>query len=186
MDNTNNYADIQHTMFKNKCHLNRNLPGLLIPWRTFRLYILFRKSPLYGDERRMHFYGHEEKCTYNQCRTGRVQNIVCNKKDGWDSLINLLEVKYRRKYISAKIYGKSSPALTEFDVLHREYVNGRLVTTTQNDPAFDKEGNITMYKKAEDDSDIVFPVIQPDKIILHFNVDLKGNVHIFENQDTVL
>lgn len=185
MDNTNNYSENQRNIFLAGCHAKMNLPGLLIPWRTFRLYVYFKASALHGEAKRRHFYGHEEKCTYNQCRTGRVQNIVCSKKDGWDSLINLLEVKYRRKYISAKIYGKSSPKLTEFDILHREYVNGRLVTTTQNDPVFN-EGNITMYKRSEDDNDLVVPVVQPDKIILHFNVDLKGNIHIFENQDTVL
>lgn len=83
--------------------------------------------------------------------------------------------KYKRKYVSAKIYSKSDPLSTDFDILHREYLNGRLLTTSQNDPVF-TDGNMILYKK--DQNGIITTYERPANIILYYFVGETGRVEI--------
>jgi len=172
------YSQDKATLFINKCHITRNLRGLILPWLSFRLYVYFKDSQTYGSGSKGHFYGEEQQVTYSQCLNGKVKNIVLSKETGYQRLVDLLEKgKFKRKFISAQLYSKSDRYLDNFDILHREYHNGKLVLSSQNDPFF-KEGNMLRMKK--DETGIVTEINSPAFTTLFFSIDEKGRLQISE------
>jgi len=140
------------------------------------MYMQYKDNPQYGKNSKCHYYGHEQRITYNQCRSQRFPDIPLSKEMGYKSLVEMAEgSKYKRKYVSAKIYSKSDPLSTDFDILHREYLNGRLLTTSQNDPVF-TDGNMILYKK--DQNGIITTYERPANIILYYFVGETGRVEI--------
>ena len=139
-EKSNNYID--------RLHLTKKIHGLLIPWLSFRLYIHFKSSQEYGKDSRCHFYGQEQRCTYNQCIHGHVETIILDKLAGYNNLVHLVEKgSFKGKYKTAKIYSRT-PGLGKFDILHREYYKGKLNTDTVDDPVLDvaDQHRILYYK----------------------------------------
>src|SRR5687768_15585203 len=104
------------TITKSKAKDTNDIKQLLLPWLSFRLYIVFKQP----EKTRRHFYGDEHQCTYNQCLHGKVPNIVLRKCKGYTNLIGLVEKEFKGKYQSAAIYRCSAPG-GAFDVLCRRY-----------------------------------------------------------------
>lgn len=180
MDNST-YAQNKAQLFINKCHADRQLRGLLIPWLSFRLYVYFKSSEKYGSGSKAHFYGEEQQVTYSQCLNGKVENIFLSKQIGYHRLVDLLEKgKFKRKYVSAQIYSKSDPYVDNFDILHREYHNGKLVLHNHNDPFF-RDGTMIRWKK--DDAGTVTEIFHPDSITLYFKIDERGRLLIGETRE---
>lgn len=179
---TYNYAQEKAQLFINTCHSKRNLRGLLIPWLSFRLYVYFKDNKDYANgSKSRHFYGEEQQVTYSQCLNGKVENILLSKQIGYQRLVDLLEKgKFKRKYISAQIYSKSDPFNDNFDILHREYHNGKLVLHSQNDPFF-REGNMLRMKK--DDAGTITELCHAASITLYFTIDRHGRLLIGETKE---
>lgn len=136
------YTDSQKLLFGLKYHDTREICGLLFQYNQFRMYIKFKDTKEYGSGKKVHLYGQEHRCTYNQCLHNRVPNIVLDRYQGYHKLVDLLERgTYKGKYNNAKIYSRL-PGTDNFDILHREYDKGKLIKDTVNDPVFDHENKI--------------------------------------------
>lgn len=135
------------------------------------MYVYFKDNKEYANgSKSRHFYGEEQQVTYSQCLNGKVENILLSKQIGYQRLIDLLEKgKFKKKYISAQIYSKSNQySDNNFDILHREYHNGKLVLHSQNDPVF-KDGNMICMKK--DEGGLITEINQAAIITLFFSIE---------------
>lgn len=108
-------------MINLKAHQTGNIKHFLSPYFLFRAYIVFKNG------KRMHLYGNEHSCTYNQLRYGRYDNIPLSREKGYMELLNLVEKNYKGKYTVAKIY-RREPGQKDFNIICRHYdSNGELV-----------------------------------------------------------
>lgn len=145
-----NYSDSQKIMWETKAHQTRDIRYLLIPFFCFKLSIRFKPSPEYkGNTGSLTFYGHEHSCSYKQCIAGHVKDILLDRMKGYNELIKKVELEYKGKYTSAKIYGRS-PGELMFPTLHRTYYNGKLDKESVVDPVIDlKDEFKTLYYRLE-------------------------------------
>ena len=103
-------------------------------------YLLFRAAISFKNNKKIHLYGHEHSCTYNQVLTGFVSSIDLNAEKGYTDLIKYIQGKAKAGFIkSAKIYGRSVPG-QPFDTLHRNWYGGDWEEI--NDPVIPAENNI--------------------------------------------
>lgn len=163
----------EQTQFKQltnleKGHVKKNIKYLLQQHYWFRLWIRFKYDPDYhGPDRAsggLHFYGNEHKCTYNQCVSGKVKEIVLDRWKGYNDLIQLIEKgEFKGKYITAKIYGYD-PQTGAYDILHRVYLRGKLQKKEVNDPVLDtKDEFLTLHFTIQDNRVIIQDPPSADK-----------------------
>lgn len=119
-----------------KPHIEQNLHQLLIPFLKFRAYVKFKSLNQYSKHNTCHFYAQEQRCTYNQCLHFHVPYIELDRVAGYERLVDLIERRYKGKYLSADIYGRV-PGENKFDIIHRRYLKGKLDKETVNDPVID-------------------------------------------------
>lgn len=145
-----------------KAHQTGNIKHFLTPYFLFRCYIVFKNG------KKVHLYGNEHQCTYNQLRYGRFENIPLNREKGYTDLIDLVEKRYSGKYTVAKIY-RREPGTKDFNILCRHYdSNGQLLEC--QDPLIPEEQKIL----------ILFYYIHSGKVIVtptdpageNFKIDL--------------
>jgi hypothetical protein len=115
---------------------DNDLPRLLRPWLSFRIFFKFRKpfiqteGPHKGKRNdTVHRYGFENNCTYSQCVNGHVEEILLDKKKGFDMCVLLAEYTFRDQFNLAQIYTRSVCPDGKFDILLRQYNSkGEIVT----------------------------------------------------------
>jgi hypothetical protein len=176
VDSNSTYSDNQRFLFQEKYHATKELKGLLIPWLYFRLYVYFKKDTSGNKGSGVHFYSNEHRCSYNQCLHRRVPQIDLDREAGYNGLVQLIEKgSFRGKYKTAIIYSQSVFGSRNFDLLHREYHNGKLVLSTQNDPVFtigdmlvrnpDRQGLVSEVQVAVKKS--LYYTIEHGRLVLH-------------------
>jgi hypothetical protein len=132
-----------------------DLPRLLRPWLSFRIFFKFRKAfiqeeGLHKGKRKdtVHRYGYENNCTYSQCVNGHVDVILLDKRKGFDACALLAEYTFRDKFNLAQIYTRSVCPDGKFDILLRQYNS--------------KGEIVTVGKDLEGKEDLIKQMIQPE------------------------
>lgn len=146
-----------------KAHQTGNLKHFISKYFLFRAYIVFKNG------KRMHLYGNEHQCTYNQLRHGRFQNIELDREKGYGELINLVEKRYRAKYTVAKIYQRK-PGEKSFNTVCRHYNSNGELEECQDPVIPEPEKTLTLFYYFKNNLLVITPA---DPASEDFTINLK-------------
>ncbi|WP_276501209.1 hypothetical protein [Terrimonas pollutisoli] len=85
-------------------------------------YFLFRSYIIFTSGKKIHMYGFEHQCTYNQVFSGKISSIILDRKKGWNFLVNYIRDK-SIQINTAKIYMRDE-VKKPFDKLCISYYQG--------------------------------------------------------------
>jgi hypothetical protein len=123
-------------------YLERDIRPLLIHHNllSFRAHISF---PAYKRT----LYGHEHRCTYNQCLAGDIPHILLKKQWGYQALIDLIERKYKGQFSYATIYMRSEEVKNDFPYICRQYTSKGEDLEKRQDPVLSEDEISIVYFK---------------------------------------
>lgn len=153
---------------------DNDLPRILRPWLSFRIFLKFKKTFVETEGVRrgkrsdvIHRYGYENSCTYSQCVNGHVENILLDKQRGFNKCVWLAEYEFRDLFMLAQIYTRAITPDGKFDILLRQYNS--------------KGEIITAGKDLEGKEDLIKELTTPDKNqTLYFIINTKGFIELSE------